>query len=109
MRLVDYLPSCENGSILITSRDRGTARTLVEEYNILTVERMTQQESEALVKTKLGPQQDKAGSTGLVIALECIPLAIVQATAYISRRTQWSIQRYLEQQAERPKESRALA
>ncbi|ETS86513.1 hypothetical protein PFICI_00341 [Pestalotiopsis fici W106-1] len=98
MRLVDYLPVYENGSILITSRNRGAALQLVEPSDIFPVEPMSQKEAEALIETKLGSRQDKDCVAQLAIALECMPLAIVQAAAYISRRApQWSAQRYLEQ------------
>lgn len=96
-RLVDFLPTCENGSILITTRNKGAALDLVEPYNTLSVEPMEQKEAEALIEAKLGPQQERNCIEELAIALECMPLAIVQATAYISRRApQWSMQRYLE-------------
>lgn len=58
---------------------------------------MEQKEAEALIEAKLGPQQEVYYIGELAIALECMPLAIVQATAYISRRApHWSMQRYLE-------------
>lgn len=97
-RLVDFLPTCENGSILITTRNKGAALDLVEPYNTLSVEPMEQKEAEALIEAKLGPQQEKDSIEELAMVLECMPLAIVQATAYISRRApQWSMQQYLEQ------------
>ncbi|KAK8093420.1 hypothetical protein PG997_000105 [Apiospora hydei] len=97
LRLVDYLPTCENGSILLTTRSKGAALKLIKPSDIILVEPINQKEAKALIETKLGLRQDKVCIAALAIALECMPLAIVQATAYISRRApQWSVQQYLE-------------
>ncbi|KAK7915280.1 hypothetical protein PG985_012983 [Apiospora marii] len=98
LRLVDYLPACPNGSILITSRTRAAARELVNGSDIISVEPMSQAQAVALIETKLPAEQDRNLTEELASALECMPLAIIEATAYISqRRTLWSVQRYLEQ------------
>ena len=50
-----------------------------------------------LFEKKSGGQNNKDVSVELVTALEYIPLAIVQATAYISQRVpRYSVSRYLE-------------
>ncbi|KAI4596291.1 hypothetical protein KJ359_005420 [Pestalotiopsis sp. 9143b] len=69
-RLVDYLPACENGSILITTRNKGAALDLVEPYNTLSVEPMERKEAEALIEAKLGPQQEIDYTGEPAIALE---------------------------------------
>ncbi|KAK8057017.1 tpr domain protein [Apiospora saccharicola] len=107
-RLVDYLPTCENGSMLITSRSKGAVEDLVEGYNIIQVEPMNETESIALVEKKLGPEQDRKNTGALAAALERMPLAIVQATAYISKRApRCSVRQYLEkfEQSDRKKAS----
>ncbi|KAK8123166.1 hypothetical protein PG984_011836 [Apiospora sp. TS-2023a] len=98
LRLVDYLPACPNGSILITSRSRAAARELVEESEIISLEPMSQTQAVALIETKLPGDRDRSHIEELATALEFMPLAIIEATCYISRmRPLWSVQRYLEQ------------
>ncbi|KAF2023582.1 TPR-like protein [Setomelanomma holmii] len=81
-----YLPCCERGSILITTRNKAAALTLVESCNIISVDPMNKAQALALFKKKMGE------------ALEYMPLAIVQAAAYISHRApRCSVARYLEE------------
>ncbi|CAJ2506644.1 Uu.00g078300.m01.CDS01 [Anthostomella pinea] len=105
-RLVDYLPNCENGSVLVTSRSMSAAEDLVEPYSIIQVEPMSEAEAIALVEKKLRPEQDSKNTTALAAALERMPLAIVQATAYISKKApRYSVRQYLEkfEQSDRKK------
>ncbi|ORY64996.1 P-loop containing nucleoside triphosphate hydrolase protein, partial [Pseudomassariella vexata] len=95
--LLSYLPHCPNGSILITTRSRDAALKLVESRDIIAVEPMDQADASALARKKLEKDEDKEGATALAVALECMPLAIVQATAYISQRApRCTVQDYLE-------------
>ena len=51
----------------------------------------------ALLEKKLGPLGQNDGTADLAAALEFMPLAIVQAAAYISQRApRCSVKRYLE-------------
>ncbi|KAI1839869.1 hypothetical protein JX266_013919 [Neoarthrinium moseri] len=96
-RLVDYLPNCENGSILITTRSKGAAERLVEPNDIIMVDPMDKQEALALVHQKLGNEVDDDAAARLVVALEYMPLAIAQAAAYIAHRApRCSVDQYLE-------------
>jgi hypothetical protein len=98
-----YIPHCGHGSVLITSRTKSAALKLVDEHDIVTVEPMSRPEALILFKKKLGRHSDDDGDsdnniTDLVEALEYMPLAIVQAAAYISRRApRCSIRQYLEE------------
>ncbi|KAH8645358.1 hypothetical protein BX600DRAFT_444524 [Xylariales sp. PMI_506] len=106
--LVSYLPRCSNGSILITTRSTDAAQKLVEEDDIIVVKTMTQNEAVTLIENKLGTQDNRGEVCELVTALECMPLAIVQAAAYISKRApRCSIRQYLDQfnKNDRKKES----
>jgi len=95
--LASYLPQCQNGSILITTRNRNAALKLVEQGDIITVEPMSEADALALLEKKLGKQDDRDGVTELATALEFMPLAIVQAAAYISQRApRCSVRQYLE-------------
>ncbi|KAF2688898.1 TPR-like protein [Lentithecium fluviatile CBS 122367] len=93
-----YLPRCERGSILITTRNKEAALTLVENRDIVAVEPMDKVQALALFEKKLGVQQDNGNAVGLAAALEYMPLAIVQAAAYISQRApRCSVAKYLEE------------
>jgi hypothetical protein len=95
--LREYLPHCERGSILITTRNKEAALKLVEVHDILGVEPLDQAEGLALFKKKLGAQEDSSDVAELVAVLENMPLAIVQAAAYISQRApRFSVRQYLD-------------
>ncbi|KAH6667983.1 hypothetical protein B0J14DRAFT_519380 [Halenospora varia] len=95
--LSDFLPQSQNGSIVLTSRSRDlafkfTGRTL----DIITVKPMDEAHAIALLEKKLGGHLDNADATKLVQALDCMPLAITQAAAYISQKApRINISKYL--------------
>ncbi|KAF3002783.1 hypothetical protein E8E15_001031, partial [Penicillium rubens] len=91
--LVSFLPQAAHGSMLITSRNGLAARNLVgSDSHVITVQPMNEAESLALLRLRIpAPQSGESGESGgderaLVQALECIPLAITQAAAYIANR-----------------------
>ncbi|KAK6851553.1 P-loop containing nucleoside triphosphate hydrolase protein [Apiospora arundinis] len=89
--LISYVPCCQHGAILITSRNRDAATKLVEPDGIITVGPMDQADALSLVGKKLrlsaeGTQNDIRAAESLVETLEYMPLAIVQATAYIAHK-----------------------
>jgi hypothetical protein len=95
--LREYLPHCEHGSILVTTRSKEAALKLVEQRNIISVEPMDKAEGIALFERKLRVQEDSNSVAELVLALEYMPLAIVQAAAYIVQRAPlFSVVKYLE-------------
>ncbi|KAH0545321.1 hypothetical protein FGG08_000620 [Glutinoglossum americanum] len=67
---------------------RDVALKLVEESNIIVVEPMDKDQALALFEKKLRKQMDKDGVAKLVMALEFMLLAIVQAAAYIK---EWAL------------------
>jgi tetratricopeptide (TPR) repeat protein len=81
--LREYLPHCERGSILVTTRNKEAARNLVEQRDIISVEPMDEAQALALFKKKLGVEEDDGDIVELAAALEYMPLALVQAAAYI--------------------------
>ncbi|KAL2122300.1 hypothetical protein VTJ04DRAFT_2755 [Mycothermus thermophilus] len=104
--LINYLPQSHNGSILITTRDEGVARGLVDhdDENIIRVDQMTEREALELLRNKLSRgferelHRDPAAAADLVRALDYVPLAISQAAAYIkSRKGRCSIKDYLKE------------
>jgi tetratricopeptide (TPR) repeat protein len=91
--LVSFLPQAAHGSVLITSRNGLAARNLVgSESHVIAVQPMNEAESLTLLRARIpAPQSGESGESGgderaLVQALECIPLAITQAAAYIANR-----------------------
>jgi tetratricopeptide (TPR) repeat protein len=86
--LESFLPQTPNGSILVTSRNSTAAMNLVGVYyNVIRVEPMDEGDALALLKTRVPfsePSENEAKA--LVQALECIPLAITHAAAYIRMR-----------------------
>jgi tetratricopeptide (TPR) repeat protein len=94
--LREYLPHCERGSILVTTRNKEAALKLVEQRDLVSVEPMDKAEGIALFEKKLRVQ-DSDSVAELAAALEYMPLAIVQAAAYISQRApRYSVAKYLE-------------
>ncbi|KIN08972.1 hypothetical protein OIDMADRAFT_108651, partial [Oidiodendron maius Zn] len=96
--LLTYLPQSENGSILVTTRSTEVAERFVERSAIIKVQPMDEAHAIALFEKKLGKQSNSKDVAELAGALEFMPLAIVQAAAYISQRApRSSVQQYLEE------------
>lgn len=95
--LLAHLPRSENGSILVTSRNKSVALQLVEESEIFVIEPMNDSDALALLGKKLeGNIDDTGDALELIEALEYMPLAIIQAAAYIRQReSNFSIREYL--------------
>jgi hypothetical protein len=101
--LWSYLPqSSKNGSILIITRNKFTARRLVgfaEDDSIIEVQSMSEANALTLFTRKLGKageQTDFNQAAKLVEELEFIPLAIVQEAALIRLRKQrFCVETYL--------------
>jgi hypothetical protein len=99
--LVSYLPQCPHGSILITTRSEDEALNLVEQRDIITIGPMSSEDALTLFENKLGGVDDGSNdgdvAAELLVALELMPLAIVQAAAYILRRkSRYSVREYLQ-------------
>ena len=86
--LASFLPQTPNGSILVTSRNLAAAMNLVGIHdNVIRVEPMNEGDALALLKTRVPfGEPSESGAKALVQALECIPLAITHAAAYIRMR-----------------------
>ncbi|KAI1340781.1 kinase subdomain-containing protein [Xylariaceae sp. FL0016] len=72
-----YLPSRGNGSIMLTTRSREVA-TSVANSDVITLDEMSPEEAEQ-------PHQDKTMNAALLRELTYLPLAIVQAAAYLNQ------------------------
>ncbi|CAI7647863.1 unnamed protein product [Penicillium pancosmium] len=101
-RPLGFLPCSSNGSIIITTRSRAVALRFVDERNLIEVNPMDSLDASALMNAKLGYQTEQGIATQddimkLTEALEFMPLAIVQAAAYIRHpASRCSVAQYLE-------------
>ncbi|KAF1935910.1 hypothetical protein EJ02DRAFT_360417, partial [Clathrospora elynae] len=85
-------------SILVTTRNKEAARKLVEQRDIISVEPMDEAQALALFEKMLETEGDNSDIVELAAPLEYMPLAIVQAAAYISQRALLcSVAEYLEE------------
>ncbi|KAG4427291.1 hypothetical protein IFR05_017226, partial [Cadophora sp. M221] len=85
-RLIDYLPKSKHGCILFTSRDRKAAVKLAQQ-NVVQLTEMGEDIAMQLVqKCLINPSlvNDKSDTKTLLQELTYLPLAIVQAAAYIN-------------------------
>lgn len=86
-----------HGLVVITSRSKRVASSMVEYSEIVTVEPMDQKNAVSLFEKKVGVQTYREDVVRLTAVLEFMPLAIVQAAAYIKQRTpRLSVTQYLE-------------
>ena len=94
--LATYLPQSRNGAILVTSRSQDAATRLVGGYNrTKRVLAMDEGEGLQLLRNKLLDPPVEESTVDLLRALDCIPLAVVQAAAYINRRRRMTVAGYL--------------
>ncbi|KAJ5667624.1 hypothetical protein N7507_003488 [Penicillium longicatenatum] len=92
-----YLLENSNGSIIITSRSKGVAMSIAGPRNLIEVLPMEEAEALDLFQKKADIPAEREDMVPLVKALEFMPLAIVQAAAYITHRApRCSISQYLE-------------
>jgi hypothetical protein len=97
--LASYLPKSINGKILVTSRSLDAAEKLVGKIQaIVQIPAMGQDQALELLQKRLEGKTDGASATDLVLVLDCIPLAVNQAAAYINRRSpRMTIASYLDE------------
>jgi tetratricopeptide (TPR) repeat protein len=86
--LSEYLPFSTLGAILFTTRDREAA-TRYASSNVIDIEEMDDRESRELLQRSLHNKQlleDEDGVTALLKSLVHLPLAIMQAAAYLNAK-----------------------
>ena len=82
-----YLPQCRNGSIIITTRNNDLAFRLTgSRHSMIEVGPMAQTDALTLLEKKLGSLPDADVAADLVRSLDFVPLAMIQAAAYIQAR-----------------------
>ncbi|KAJ4403177.1 hypothetical protein N0V91_006754 [Didymella pomorum] len=85
-RLSDYLPRSDRGAILFTTRSRKVADALTQS-SVLELTDLGISEAKHLLARRITKQallDDKTAVDELLEALTCLPLAIVQAAAFMS-------------------------
>lgn len=85
-RLSDYLPRSDRGAILFTTRNRKMARALTQN-SVLRLNDMAKAEARQLLALRLTKQtlrEDETAFDELLEALTYLPLAIVQAAAFMN-------------------------
>ena len=94
----DYLPSRQNGSVLITTQDKGVALSVTESIELITVGKMSDEHVQNMFERNR-VDADMHQVKKLSEAVEGVPLAIQQAINYImSEREEgetYSIESYL--------------
>ncbi|EPS32151.1 hypothetical protein PDE_07111 [Penicillium oxalicum 114-2] len=94
--LLEYIPRCRNGSIIITSRSREAALKMVKHKDLIEVNPMARFEALELLQKMLDQPEKSQESQQLVEELEFMPLAIAQAAGYIRNRApRYSVSQYL--------------
>ena len=91
-----YIPECPHGSILITTRNKQTGIRLTKGRAVIEVDKMNEDESNRLLRTTLdGFELATDEALHLSSRLECLPLALVQAAAFIRENTV-AVSKYLQ-------------
>ncbi|KAI8674483.1 hypothetical protein NCS57_00346200 [Fusarium keratoplasticum] len=108
--LAAYLPKCRSGTILVTSRSMDAAEKLTSSQKaIYRISTMDDTQGLQLFRNKLNGDFDRDTAADLLRALDCIPLAITQAAAYINRRApRASVKTYLDAFRESDKKKGSL-
>lgn len=95
--LAEYIPKTPNGAVLVTTRYSHIGFRLAREQDVLSIGTMDERFAPELLKRKTGTCFDQHKATELVHAIECMPLALSQASAFVIRRApEVSMADYLE-------------
>jgi tetratricopeptide (TPR) repeat protein len=83
-----YLPDCAHGSVLVTTRNKETGSRLANGKRPIEVGQMDEDESDQLLRAKLEDEGlDRDELLVLSSRLEYLPLALVQAAAFIQENS----------------------
>ncbi|EAQ87914.1 hypothetical protein CHGG_04533 [Chaetomium globosum CBS 148.51] len=94
--LGQYLPECPQGAILVTTRNKPAGLRLTKGKRPIEVGKMDEGETDQLLRAHLdGISVSSSESSALSSRLEHLPLALVQAAAFIQENT-IAVSKYLE-------------
>ncbi|KAK3307268.1 uncharacterized protein B0T15DRAFT_414325, partial [Chaetomium strumarium] len=83
-----YLPECSHGAVLVTTRNKQTGSRLTKGKRPIEVGRMDDDETAQLIRVRLDGVDAASGeSLALSARLEHLPLALVQAAAFMQENT----------------------
>lgn len=96
--LYDFLPVCDHGTIVVTSRNKHAAAKLVGWDDIIEVKAMERTHAVTLLSRRLGTTGISDDTSELAEVLDNMPLALSQAAAYIKQMgSRGSVRHYLDQ------------
>jgi tetratricopeptide (TPR) repeat protein len=91
-----YIPECAHGSVVVTTRNKEAASRLTKSGRLIEVGKMDESESKELLERKLDEEEiDPDDLPTLSSRLEHLPLALVQAAAFMQEKCV-SVRKYLE-------------
>ncbi|KAK6428170.1 hypothetical protein LTR95_015688, partial [Oleoguttula sp. CCFEE 5521] len=85
--LLEHIPESESGLKVFTTRNSEIAQSIVGS-DVVVLDKMTEAEARDVMRRTLVREEvlrDAASTTELLAELDCLPLAITQAMAYINR------------------------
>ena len=82
-----YIPECSHGAILVTTRNKQAGLSLAKGTHLIEVQEMDDIDSEKLLRTKLTGDPTSSKLSTLLSRLEYLPLALIQAAAFIQANT----------------------
>jgi len=86
--LDNFIPICSHGAVLVTTRNKQTGIKLTRGRSLINVGPMNQEESDQLIGKRLeGDNTDAMQTSILSSRLEHLPLALVQAAAFIQENS----------------------
>ena len=93
-QMYEYLPRCEDGTTIITTRDKRVAYRLADREEPIMVSPMSISDASSLLRSKT-MQDQGLGDSELLEVLGNLPLAITQAAAFITENN-ITVSEYLE-------------
>ena len=81
------IPECSHGTILVTTRNKQAGLSLAKGTHLIEVQEMDDIDSEKLLRTKLIGDPTSSELSTLLSRLEYLPLAVVQAAAFVQANT----------------------
>ena len=85
--LSKYIPRCDHGSILFTSRSKSACLDLTSSNSLIHITKMKPDECVLLLRRTVQDSQLDEGMYRLISLLEHLPLALTQAAAFMCRNT----------------------
>lgn len=82
--LAQYIPTCDKGWVLITSRVKDVCVELAGPNSIIHVDKMEMKDCKVLLQTCPQDEHSEEAATNLIQALEYLPLALRQAVAFMT-------------------------